>query len=75
LYFGVGKDKFLEELDLINIIKTMRKVKILTQVLLSNKQKYLLKFQKNNVIDSTSSGTSDEEIENIAKILEGDDEK
>jgi hypothetical protein len=65
----------LEELDLVNILKTMRKVRILTQVLLSNKQKYLLKYQKNNVIDSTSSGTSDEEIENIAKILEGNGEK
>lgn len=73
LYFNVGSDKLTEELDLVHFIKNIRKIKVLTQVLLTNKQKFLLKFMKNNVIDSTSSGTSANEHTLMRKAMEGKD--
>ena len=64
-YFRVGQEKLLEELDWVTIIKAIRQLKILTQVLLNKDQRFLIKFQRKNVIDSTSSGTSDEGQMNI----------
>ena len=70
LYFEIGQEKLLEELDWVTIIKAVRQLKLLTQVLLSKKQKFLMKFQRNNVIDSSSSGTSDEGQMNIVDLME-----
>ena len=68
LYYKVGEEKLLEELDCVTMIKAIRQLRILTQVLLTKKQKFLIKFQRNNVIDSSSSGTSDEGQNNIVGI-------
>lgn len=65
VYFEVGQEKLLDELDCVNMIKAIRQLRILTQVLLTKRQKFLIKFQRNNVIDSSSSGTSDEGQMNI----------
>ncbi|CAI2359077.1 unnamed protein product [Moneuplotes crassus] len=69
LYYEIGEEKLLDELDCVTIIKAVRQLKILTQVLFDKKQKFLMKFQRNNVIDSSSSGTSDEGQMNIVDLM------
>jgi len=69
LNFEIGEEKLFDELDCVNIIKAVRQLKILTHVLLNKNQKFLMKFQRNNVIDSSSSGTSDEGHMNIVDLM------
>jgi hypothetical protein len=75
VYFEVGQEKLLNELDWVTIIKAIRQLKILTQLLLTKKQKFLIKFQRNNVIDSSSSGTSDEGQLNIIDLMKSNYQK
>jgi len=50
----------MNELDVISILKTLRRVKHLTKTLMSQKQKMLLLFQRRIIIESEpSSGDSD----------------
>jgi len=58
-----GEKKLQAELNCIQIIKGMRQLKLMTEVLLSQKQKMLLKFQRRNVIDLDSSSSSSSEDE------------
>ena len=69
LHYRVGEEKLYHELDCISLIKTIRHLKIMTQLLFSKHQEFLIKFQRNNVIDSSSSGTSDEGNTNIVKYF------
>ena len=73
LYYKIGKEKLYNELDWISLIKTIRHQKILTRLLFSKYQELLIKFQRNNVIDSSSSGTSDEGNVNIVKYMTSKD--
>ena len=58
--FDEGEDKLFDELDVITLLKTMRRVKLLTQTLLTQQQKMVLRFQRKNIIESSSSsGDSD----------------
>ena len=58
--FNEGEDKLFDELDVITLLKTMRRVKLLAQTLLTQQQKMVLKFQRKNIIESSSSsGDSD----------------
>ena len=75
LYYKIGEEKLYNELDWISLIKTIRHQKILTRLLLSKYQELLIKFQRNNVIDSSSSGTSDEGNANIVKFMTSKDNK
>jgi hypothetical protein len=65
LYFEIGEEKLIEELEVVNIIKSMRKLKILFNVILNKQQKFMMKFQREHVINSSSSETSDEGKMNI----------
>ena len=59
-HYKEGEDKLFDELDVISLLKAIRRVKLLTQTLLSQRQKLLLKFQRKNIIESSpSSGDSD----------------
>ncbi|CAI2359482.1 unnamed protein product [Moneuplotes crassus] len=75
LYFEIGQEKLLDELDCVTIIKAVRQLKLLTAVLLNKRQKFLMKFQRNNVIDSSSSGTSDEGQMNIIDLMASKNKK
>ena len=75
VYFSVGQEKLHNELDCVTIIKSIRKLRILTQLLLTKKQKFLIKFQRDNVIDSSSSGTSDEGQLNIIDLMKSQNAK
>ncbi|TNV83938.1 hypothetical protein FGO68_gene12435 [Halteria grandinella] len=59
-HYKEGEDKLFDELDVITLLKSMRRVKLLTQTLLTQSQKMVLKFQRKNLIESnSSSGDSD----------------
>jgi hypothetical protein len=59
-YFRKGVYKLQEELDVVTMLKSMRRVKLLTATLLTQTQKMILKFQRKNLIESnSSSGDSD----------------
>ncbi|TNV73470.1 hypothetical protein FGO68_gene12963 [Halteria grandinella] len=59
-HYKEGEDKLFDELDVITLLKSMRRVKLLTQTLLTQTQKMVLKFQRKNLIESnSSSGDSD----------------
>jgi len=62
-----GEKKMQEELDIVNFIRTIRRVKLLSQVLLSKKQDMLLKFQRNNVLNERQQ--SDDESDEDYKVL------
>ena len=71
LYYK-GVKKLSREFDAINLLKLMKQVKLLVQVLLNPTQKMLLGFQRQNVIDSDSSeedlGDDEDGIQIIKKM-------
>ena len=75
VYFSVGQEKLHNELDCVTIIKSIRKLRILTQLLLTKKQKFLIKFQRDNVIDSSSTGTTDEGQLNFIDLMKSQNAK
>ena len=51
----------MQELDCSSVLKTIRRLKLLSQVFFTRKQKLFLRFQKKNVLDSESSSTDSDE--------------
>ena len=58
--FRKGQKKIQTDLDLRTYINSIRHIKILQSVLLNERQRMLLPFQKRKVIDSGSSSESDD---------------
>ena len=69
-YYRVGADKLEEELDWISVIKAIRQLKLISKVLLTNKQNFMMKFNRANVIESTSSASDDVQL-NILEVIKG----
>ncbi|TNV85532.1 hypothetical protein FGO68_gene3405 [Halteria grandinella] len=61
--FKKGEHKLKQELDMISLLKSMRQIKLLTQVILNQRQKMLLRFQRKNIIE-TSSSSCDSDFNN-----------
>ena len=53
--FAKGQEKLDEELNVITLLKSIRQLKLLTQVLLNQKQKLMLRFQRQNLLETSSS--------------------
>lgn len=69
--FSKAQEKFMEELDFVRIIKALRKFKMLTQAMLSQRHRLLLRFQKKNLIEtSSSSSDSDANINDPVKLID-----
>eukprot|EP00347_Sterkiella_histriomuscorum_P023442 403334623 len=69
--FEKGTEKLMHELDCVTLLKSIRQLKLFTQVFLSQNQKLLMKFQKKNVIDSdTSSSDSDDNQQDALKLMD-----
>jgi hypothetical protein len=51
LLFDRAKDKLDRQLDVVNIIRWIEQLKLLSKGLLNHKQKFWLKFQKEHVLD------------------------
>jgi len=45
-----GEEKIMKELDCINIMTKLRQLDVLSHLILTAKQRYLLNFQKKNII-------------------------
>ena len=52
-----GSKKLLHELDCITFLKSIRQLKLITQIFLNQNQKLMLRFQKKNMIDTEESST------------------
>jgi hypothetical protein len=61
--FEKGEEKFYQELDVVRIVKTLRKFKMLAQALLQQRHRMILRFQRQNLIE-TSSSSSDSDDNN-----------
>lgn len=55
--FKKGVEKLDKELDIVNLIKQIRKLKLMTKILFSSRQAMLLKFQRKNLIETTTSSS------------------
>ena len=52
-----GDKKLERELDVVNLVRSIRKLRLMARVLLTPSERMLLKFQRKNVIESTSSSS------------------
>ena len=48
-----GEDKYLKDLDCVNIVKSIRELKTLTRVILSQQQRQILAFERESVLPSS----------------------
>ncbi len=72
--FAKAETKLKNELDVVRIVKSMRKLKALTQAILSQKHRLLLKFQRSNLVEtSSSSSDSDDNMFDELKLMENKD--
>lgn len=55
--FHKAETKFRQELDVVRIVKTLRRYKMFAQAMLSQKHRLLLKFHRQNLIETTSSSS------------------
>lgn len=45
----------MQELDVVRIVKTLRRFKMLSQALLAQRHRLLLRYQRNNLVETDSS--------------------
>ena len=50
--YSEGEDRYLKDLDCVNIVKLIRELKALTRVILSQQQRQLLAFERESVLPS-----------------------
>ena len=65
--FHKADQKIRNELDVVRILKTLRRFKMYAQAMLSQKHRLLLKFQRQNLIE-TSSSSSDSDDNNYDEL-------
>lgn len=65
-----GVKKLEKELDIVNLVRSIRQLKLMAQVLLGPSERMLLKFQRKNMIETdTSSEDSDHHKNDTIKLL------
>lgn len=70
LYYHKGNEMLERELDVVNLVKSIRQLRLVAQVLLGPSERMLLKFQRQNMIESTSSSSdSDHYSYDTVKLL------
>lgn len=52
-----GSKKLLQELDCVTLLRSIRQLKLLTNIFLNQNQKLMLRFQKKNLIETEESST------------------
>ena len=69
--FEKAENKIMGELNVVRIVKALRKFKMLTQAMLSQRHRLLLRFQKQNMIEtSSSSSDSDDNIYDPVRLID-----
>ena len=51
--YSEGEDRYLKDLDWVNIVKTIRELKALSRVILNQQQVQLLAFERNSMLPSS----------------------
>ncbi|TNV85024.1 hypothetical protein FGO68_gene16794 [Halteria grandinella] len=70
LLYDKGNAKLGHELDIINLVRSIRQLRLLSQVLIGPTERMLLKFQRKNMIETTSSSSdSDHHDYDTVKLL------
>jgi hypothetical protein len=65
-----GNEKLKRELDIVNLVKSIRQLRLVAHVLLKPRERVMLKFQRKNVIETTSSSSdSDDHRYDTIKLL------
>lgn len=65
-----GNELLERELDVVNLVRSIRQLRLMAQVLLGPNERMLLKFQRKNVIETTSSSSdSDHHKYDTVKLL------
>ncbi|TNV83661.1 hypothetical protein FGO68_gene8648 [Halteria grandinella] len=68
--YNKGDRKLKQELDIVNLVRQIRQLRLMAQVLLKPSERLLLKFQRKNVIETTSSSSdSDHQNYDTVKLL------
>jgi len=65
--FDNAESMFMQELDVLNLIRTVRMAKVFAGSVMSRRQKVLLRFQKHNLIES---GTEKSALSSEDMLLE-----
>ena len=55
--YNKGNRKLERELDIVNLVRSIRKLRLMARVMLTPSERMLLKFQRKNVIETTSSSS------------------
>ena len=51
--YSEGEDRYLKDLDCVNIVKSIRELKALTRILLNQHQREILAFERESVLPSS----------------------
>ena len=65
--FEKAEEKFMQELDVVRIVKTLRKFKMFAQAMLAQRHRLILRFQRQNLVE-TSSSSSDSDDNNYDPV-------
>ena len=69
--FKKANEKLETELDIVNIIRSIRKLRLIQKIILSKRSRLLLKFSRANLIESSnSSSDSDDNKYDTLKLME-----
>jgi hypothetical protein len=60
-----GKTKVRKELDVVSIISKMRRLDLISDILLTDSQKILLNYQKKNLLKAEDSSDSEDDLQKI----------
>ena len=52
--YSEGEDRYLQDLDCVNIVKAIRELKVMSRVMLSQQQRQLLAFERESVLPSNN---------------------
>ncbi len=70
--YNKGTKKLEHELDVVNLVREIRELRLMSQVLLGPNERMLLKFQRRNLIElASSSSDSDHHNHDTLKLLNG----
>lgn len=65
--FDKAEEKFMQELDVVRIVKTLRKFKMFAQAMMAQRHRMILRFQRQNLVE-TSSSSSDSDDNNYDPV-------
>ncbi|CDW79230.1 UNKNOWN [Stylonychia lemnae] len=70
-----ANEKIEQELDIVNLVRSIRKLRLMTKVMLTHRSNILLKFQRKNLIEcESSSSDSDHHRFDTMKLMDSKNE-